>query len=184
MGHSPQTGRANLLGVFPQGTGGIDRLARATPCVLAFGHFFIADIDRDFTFDRIQRDDVAILHHRNRTTMRGLGADMAHAEPAGRTGKTAICDQRYLLAHALPRQRSRGCQHFTHTRAACGAFVANDQNLAFLVFTLLHRLERIFFAFEHAGRAAEYTLVLFHSGDFYNRAIGGQIALQANQHHQ
>ncbi len=109
-----------------------------------------------------------------------LRPDVTHAEPARRAREPAVGDQRDLLAHALAGQGRRGGQHLTHARASSGAFVADHDHLAFLVFTPFHSLERVLFTFEDPGRASEALLLGAHARDLHDCAFRGKVALEAN----
>jgi hypothetical protein len=51
----------------------------------------------------------------------------------------------------------RHVEHLAHARAALGAFVADDDHVVRLDLALLHRLERVLLALEHArGPAVKY----------------------------
>src|SRR3546814_6997572 len=80
---------------------------------------------------------------------------MADAEAARGAGEATVGDQRHLVAHALPVERGGGRQHLAHARAALGAFVADDQHLAFLERALLDRGEGVLLAVEDARGAFE-----------------------------
>ncbi len=103
---------------------------------------------------------------------------MPDAEPACRTRKTAIGDEGNLVPHALTIDRRRGGQHLTHTGAAFRAFVADHENLAFLVVTAFNRGKGIFFTIKAARCSGEDEV--FHPRHFHDRAFGGEVTAQAN----
>src|SRR5690606_5632624 len=104
--------------------------------------------------------------------------DVADAEAACGARETPVGDQGDLVAHALAVERRRGGEHLAHAGAAARAFVADDDDLAFLVLTLGHGLEGVFLALEPAGRALA-DLVL-HAGDLPDRALWCAIAFQTD----
>ena len=112
--------------------------------------------------------------------MRRLGADMAHAEPPRRATESPVGDQRHLLAHALAGQRGRRRQHLAHARPAGGAFVADDDHLALLVRARLDGGEGVFFAFKHAGGAAEHLFLGRHARHLHDGPVGADVAAQAH----
>ena len=176
MGYRTEPRRADEFREFPDGATGIDRFARTLPTGFAGLKFGVRQIDAQVALDRVNRNDIAVLQHRDRAAMGCLGAHMAHAEPTGRAAEPAIGDQRDLFAHALTGQGRSGRQHFAHSRAARRALIADHQHFAFFVCTLFHGLERVFFAFKHARRAAKDLLFCGHPGDFDDRTIGGKVA--------
>ena len=137
-----------------------------------------AHVEIDRAGRGVDGDDVAVAHQRDRPAFRRLGADMADAEAARRAREAPVGDQRDFLAHALAVERGGGRQHLAHARAALGAFVADDDDRAFLDLARLDGREAIFLAFEHLRRAAE--LQPLHAGDLDDRAVGRQRAAQAD----
>src|SRR4029078_8342415 len=123
-------------------------------------------------------DDVAITDERDRPPDRCLGPDVADAEAPRRAGKPAVGDQGHLAARALSVERGGGRQHLTHTRTALGAFVTNDEHVAFLVLARLDRGESILLAVEATRRPGEFQLL--HDSHFHDRPFGREIALQTN----
>src|SRR6185312_8700393 len=170
MRHRTVDGRADLLGVLPQVAGGCRVVAARLPCRLALGQFLIRQPDIERAGGGVDLDDVTVLEQADRTADGGLGADMADAEAARRAGEAAVGDQRHLLAHALAVERRRGRQHLAHARAAARSLVTDDENLAFLVGALLHRLEAGFLAVEAVRRTGE--LQRLHAGDLHDAAFG------------
>src|SRR5262249_40524742 len=132
MSYGPSHSRPNLLGIFPQGARRVIRLARH-PFGLAFGKLFVGQLYVKRPGDGIDLDDVPVLQEPDRAADGSLGADMADAETARRTGETAVRDQGDLAAHALPGQRRGGRKHLAHAGAAARALVADDDDLALFV---------------------------------------------------
>src|SRR3954447_21882726 len=151
VGNGPGHRRPNLLGIFPKRTRRVIRLARR-PFGFALRKLGVAQLYVKGAYVRIDLDDIAILRQRDRPTDRGFRPDMADAEAAGSAGEAAIGDQSDLAAHALSGQCRGGLQHLAHAGTAARTLVADDQDLAFLVGAVLHRLEGILLAIEAAGR--------------------------------
>src|SRR3954466_12260467 len=103
---------------------------------------------------------------------------MADAEAAGRAGEAAVGDQRDLAAHALTVEHPGGREHFSHARPAAWALIADDEDFALFVFLVLDRLEARLFAVEAARRAGE--LEFGQAGDLHDRALGREVALEAD----
>src|SRR5690606_36017562 len=179
MGHGTFAGRTDLLRIFPQRTGGIDRLARLPGGPALFEHRGI-HFEINVAVFRINRDDVTILDQGDRTTYRRFRPHMADAEPARRARETSIGDERHLVAHALPVKGRRGGEHFAHAGPALRAFISDDENLALLVIALLDRLEGFFLAVEAARRTTELQMVLLHARYLHNGAIRRKRALQTD----
>src|SRR5207237_2196917 len=108
-------------------------------------------------------DHVAVLDKPYRPADGRLRPDMANAEATCSTGKTSVRDQRHLAAHALTVERRRRRQHLAHARTAARPLVADDENLAFLVFAQRNRFEALLFRIEAARRAREFQFR--HAGD-------------------
>src|SRR6187551_2011556 len=126
MGHGAVDGGPDLLGVFPQISGGEIGLARL-PAVLPPRQLLIGERDVDRAVDGIDGDHVAVAQQRDRSAKRRLGADMADAKATRRAGEAPIGDERNLAAGALPGQRRRGREHLAHAGAAARALVADDE---------------------------------------------------------
>src|SRR6185295_10610997 len=168
-------GRPHLLGVFPQITGSEFALARL-PLALAFGEFVGGKLDVERALYRVNLDDVAIADQTDRTADRRLRPDMADAEPAGCARETTVGDQCDFFAGALAIKRGRRREHLAHAGAAARPLVADYQNVAVFVFTMLDRIEAGFLAVEAARRAAE--LQRLHAGDLHDRAFGREITFE------
>ena len=80
---------------------------------------------------------------------------MTDAEPAGRTTKATIGDQRNGLAHASTHDGTRDTEHLAHTRTTDRALVADHDHIAIVDFAVDHGVHRRLFATEDAGGAAE-----------------------------
>src|SRR5450432_4061801 len=136
MGYGPSHCRPNLLGVFPEHPGRVIRLPWH-PLGLAFGKLFVGQFYVKRSQDRIDLDDIAVREQSNRTADRGLRPDVADAEAARRAGEAAVGDQGDLAAHALPGQRRRCGKHLAHPRTAARPLVADHDDLALFVSSLL-----------------------------------------------
>src|SRR5258708_6644630 len=132
MGDRAIDGGPDLLGVFPKITGAILRRARL-PVLASFGQLRLGESDIDGAVNGVDRDDVAIVEQRDRSTDRSLRPDMADAKAARCAREAAIGDQRDLAAGALPGQRRRGREHLAHAGAAARPLVADDEHVAFPV---------------------------------------------------
>ena len=104
---------------------------------------------------------------------------MADHRAVGGTGEPAVGNQGYGIAQALADEGAGDGQHFPHTRAAFGAFVANDYDVAGADFAPLDGLEGRLFLLKDPRRAFVHPLLV--SGDFDNRAVRRQVAPQDGQ---
>src|SRR5690348_14970069 len=177
MGHSTVLGIAHGLGITPDRARLVIMLARLPGFAPRF-HFLVADINADHAFFRVDGDHVAILDQTNGPADCRFRPDMADAEAAGGAGEAAIGDERDLVAHALAIDRRGRRQHLAHAGAAAWALIADDQNLARLVFALAHGLERIFLAVEAMRRAGKFESL--HPGDLHDRTLRSKVTLKTD----
>src|SRR2546430_1611559 len=177
MGYGPIHRRPNLLGIFPQRTRrmvGLSGLPFGSP----FSEFGVGQLYVKSSDIGVDLDDVTILQQGDRAADRRFRPDMADTEAAGGAREPAVGDQGDLAAHPLPRQRRRGREHLPHAGAAARPLIADHDDLAFLVGLVLDGLEGVLFAIEAAGRSGEFQLR--HARDLHDRALGREIALQAD----
>src|SRR5690606_28200468 len=135
-------------------------------------------VDGQDAFDRVERDHVAILKEGDRTSYRSFRTDMADAEATSGARKTAVGDERNLVAHSLAIESCSGLKHLAHPRPASRAFIPDDEYIAFLVLLVCDRIKAIFLAVETTRRSAEFQVL--HAGDLHDRAIGREVAAQAD----
>src|SRR5262245_13035507 len=177
VGDGAAARRSDLLGVFPQITGGElfgARLPVARPLFeLAFGQL---DVER--ARDRVDLDDVAVTQQADGSTDRRFRPDMADAKTAGGARETSVGDQGDLVAHALTIERGRGREHLAHARPALGAFVTDHQHFAFPVRLVLDRFEASLLAIEAARRTGKTQAL--HAGNLNDRTFRCENAPQTN----
>src|SRR3954453_9363175 len=178
MGDGALLGVTDGLRVFPQRARLVVVPARG-PRSLAAGQFGVRQRHVDRALDRVNDDRVAVLEQTDGAADRGLGPDMADAEPVARAREPAVRDQRHLLAPALADQRAGRRQHLAHAGAALWPLVADDDDVALLVGAFADRLERVLLAVETARRPGE--LQPFHAGNLYDRPLRREVALE--HHH-
>src|SRR5579864_7850276 len=104
MGDGAVARRTDLLGIFPKVTGG-ESVAARLPRRTAALEFVGAQLHVQTAAARIEANDVAVTHERDRAADGGFRTDMADAKAAGRAGKPAVGDERDFAAHALAVQR-------------------------------------------------------------------------------
>src|SRR4029079_6111250 len=177
MGDGAMQRIADLLGVFPYVTG-LDVDLVGLPALPALFQFSRRELDVDGALVGVDLDDIAVADERDRAPDRRFRPDVADAEASRRPGEPAVGDQGHLTAGALAVERGGRRQHLTHARAAPGAFIANDEHVAFLVLARLDRGESILLAVEATRRSGECQLL--HAGHLHDRALRREIAFQAN----
>src|SRR5690554_441100 len=115
----------------------------------------IAQGDRKRSGLGVDADHVAILEKTDRSADRRLRADMPDAEAARGARKPAIGDEGDLVPHALAVKRGRRGQHFAHAGPTARPFIADDQNVAFLVVLVLDGVEDLFLTVKTARGPGE-----------------------------
>ena len=101
---------------------------------------------------------------------------MPNHGPVGGSGEPSISNQRYIVAQPLTYQCTGDRQHFTHSGATLGTFVANHHDIAGLYLLLLDRLESGLFLVKHTGRPLVDLLLMTSNFDY--RAIWGQVTVK------
>ena len=134
------------------------------PGCAAFFEFFGRDVHVDLAFLAVDGDLVAGLDEGDGSAFDGFGNDVADEEAVRSTRKAPIGNQRDILHQSRAGQCGRGGEHFRHAGSAFGAFVADDDDIAFFDFALFEGGEHVFLAVEYIGRAFEY--LAFFARDF------------------
>src|SRR5215469_10455758 len=140
-----------------------------------------AQLDIERALGGVDLDDVAILQQADWPADRRLRTDMADAEAARAAGETAVGDQRHVLAGTLAVKRRRRRQHLAHARTAARTFVTDYQHITLLVFLRLDEGETILLAVEAARWATELELETLHAGDFADRTLRREVALEHDE---
>ena len=99
---------------------------------------------------------------------------MADARPAGTSGKTSICDQRYLETEAG--NRSCNGKHLPHPRPTLRAFIAYHKDISILDLTVHDGRHGVLFLLEDTGRALKDKHIIAHSCLLDDAAVGGKVA--------
>ena len=114
------------------------------------------------------------LHQGDGAAVLGFGRDVADDEAVRAAGEAAVGDEGDVVAQAGADDGAGGREHLGHAGAALGAFVADDDDVAFLDLLLLQAVEHVFFAVVAAGGAGEFEA--FFAGDFGDGAVGAEVA--------
>ena len=104
---------------------------------------------------------------------------MADHRPVGCAGESAVGNQGHRVAQTLTDKRPGYGQHFPHTGAALGAFIADDNDVALVYLAPLNGLEGGFFLLKNPGRALVNLFLV--AGHLDDGAVGGQVAPQDGQ---
>ena len=103
----------------------------------------------------VEPDPVAVPDERDRAAVDGLRRHVADAQPGGAAGEAAVGEQQHVLAQAGALDGAGDGEHLAHARAALGALVADDDDVAGDDRAVLQRVHRGALAVEHAGGALE-----------------------------
>ena len=94
---------------------------------------------------------------------------MADAGAACCAAETAVRQEGHLEPHAG--DNGGGIEHFSHARAAFGAFVADDNDVAILHFFGDNGVDSVFFGVKAFGWASEVQHIRRHGAFFDYRSI-------------
>ena len=103
---------------------------------------------------------------------------MADGEAGGAAGEAAIGEQRAGFAQSHRFQVAGRVEHFLHSGAAPGPFVADDDNVARFHFALQDAFHGGVLAFVNDGFASEFEDAFVHPGGFDDAAVFGDIAVE------
>ena len=120
-----------MVGVLGEDAAGLDGLAELEG-LFALGKFAGGDVEVELAGDGVDDDAVTVPDQRERSADVGLGRDVADHESARAAGKTAVGDERDVVAEPAAHDGRGGREHFAHAGAALGSFVADHDHVAFL----------------------------------------------------
>ena len=123
-------------------------------------------------------DGVAVAHESDRTARCRFRRGVADGEAGGAAGEAAIGEQRAGFAQPHGFQVAGRVKHFLHPRAASGAFVADDDDVARLHFALQDAFDGGVLAFVNDGGAGEAVDAFVHAGGFDDAAVFGDVAVE------
>ena len=103
---------------------------------------------------------------------------MADGEAGGAAGEAPVGEQGAGFAQAFGFQVAGGIEHFLHTGAALGPFVADDYDITGHDLLVQNGGHGIVLAFKYAGAAAELKNAVVYAGGFHHAAALGDIAKQ------
>src|SRR5690606_38858005 len=117
-------------------------------------------------------------HQTDRATGRSLWRSVTDRQAGSTAGETPVGEQRTGFAQALGFQVGRRVEHFLHARAAFRAFVANDDDVAFLHFVGEDAAHGAVLAFEDLRVAFEDVDRLVDTGGFHHATVHRDVAVQ------
>jgi hypothetical protein len=115
----------------------------------------VVDEQVEATVRDVESDAVAVTHERDRALVDGLGGDVADAEAGGAAGEATVGEERDVGAATGTLDRAGDGEHLAHARAALGALVADDDDVAGWIWCRPRRPPWPPLAVEDAGGALE-----------------------------
>ena len=103
---------------------------------------------------------------------------MTDGDTGGTARETAIGDQCALLTQAQSLEVRGRVEHFLHARSALGAFVGDDDDVAFLNLLAQNRFNSLFLRLDNESTADEVEERLIDTRALNNRAILGDVAVK------
>ncbi len=142
-------------------------------------NFGVSQFDVELTVRNVEDDDVAIGDGGDGASACGFRRNMADHQTVRGAGESSVRKQSDGIAEPCADQRGSNGEHFTHARAAFGAFVADDDDIAGFDLVLLDGGESKFFVIENARGAAKTFVVA--AGHFNDATFGSEIAFQNDE---
>src|SRR5690625_1313547 len=164
-------GRLHELGGLAQHTLGELRSQRAPALLAGLPHGGCDQEDERLVGD-VEADPVAIADEGDGAAVDRLGCHVADTQSGGPAGEPAVGEEQDVLAEARALDCAGDREHLAHPRAALGALVADDDDVAGLDGAVLQGVHRGPLALEDAGGALEDVLV--EAGRLHDGALGGQ----------
>jgi hypothetical protein len=122
----------------------------------------------------VDGDAVAVADQTDRPADGRFRRDVAGDEAVAGAREAAVGDQGDVV-DAAALQGGGDLQHLAHAGTALGAFVADDDDIAFADRAVLDGVEGVFLAVEDAGRALEPVGLV--AGQLDDRAVRGDVAV-------
>ena len=166
------------MGVFGQDALRVVGLGMA-PGLRAPLEFGLGDAQLELAAFGVDGDFVAVVNHGQWAAVIGLGGDMANHEAVCATGETAIGDERHVVAEAGAHDGGSRAEHLSHTGTAARAFVADDDDVAFLDVTGEDGPHGFFLGVKWARSASEDQSLL--ASDFGHGALGSEVAVKDHE---
>ena len=178
VGDGAKVSRADGLGVFGEDAAGVFGLRRF-PLGEAGLDFGFGDFEVEGSVLGVDGNGVSVLDNGKGAAFVRFGGDVADNEAVAAAGESAVGDEGDVVAESFAHDGGGGRQHFSHAGASFGAFVADDEDVAFLDFVVEDGLEGGFFGVEGFGSAAE--MEAFFAADFGDGAGFGEIAVEDDE---
>ncbi len=164
-----------ILGEHAARVAGLDRL----PSLQASLQFLGRDVDVQLAVFSVDGDLVAVLDDAKRSAGVGFGSDMADDESVRAAGESSVGDQGHVVAESTSHDCGCRPEHFTHSGAAFGAFIPNDDHIALLDSACENRLHGQFLGIVDLCLSSEAQSLL--ARDFGDGTGRGQIAVKNDE---
>ena len=132
----------------------------------------------DASIGDVDSNRVSIFDESDRATFRGFRRNVADREPRGSTAESPIGDQRADGAELLRLDVGGRVEHFLHARPALGAFVADQDDVAWFDLTAEYRVAGALLGVENARGSLEFPDRFIDTGGFYDTTVFGEIAIE------
>ena len=123
----------------------------------------VGNVDVYLAVRDVDGDDIAFLHQTDLAAGSSLRRNVADGCAAGRTGETAVGDERNRGIQLHAGQRRGRVEHLAHARTALRAFVTDDQSHARLQRVVEDDLDGLLLGFDDQRRSAERPDLLRHA---------------------
>src|SRR5690625_3918420 len=178
VGDRATRGTADLLRVLLQYARAVARL-RFGPAGTPLGQHLVTAFELQPVLRSVDRYQVAFFDESDGTSGRCLRSDVADHQAVTAAGETAISDESDRFPQALADECTGRSQHLPHARPADRAFVTDHYYITRLDLLSQDRLQRLFLAFEHAGRSGDAGRA--DTARLGDRSFGSQVAAQDRQ---
>ena len=126
----------------------------------------------------VDGDDVAFLHQGNGAAHCCLRGNMADGSTTGGTGEPAVGNEGHGASLSTALNGRGGIEHLPHARAALGALVADDDDVAVVDLAAVDGLHGVLLAVKDTGGAFVYQHLRHYGRPLDHAGIRGQVALQ------
>ena len=178
IGHGTETGGADLLGVFGEHPTGISGFV-GFPFGETSGDVGGRDVEVEGALGGVDDNDIAIFDYGERATEGGFRGDVTDDEAVGAAAEASIGDEGDVFSEAFAHDCAGRGEHFAHSGTTDGAFVADDDDMAFFDPAIEDGGEGGLFVFEDDGFARKGEA--FFATDFGDRSTGGEVSVEDHE---
>src|SRR6266702_1628737 len=176
--HRTQRSGCYGAGVFGQHTASVSGPGRF-PGFLALFEFCQRNVEVELSLLGINSDWIAIFHQGQRAAHVGLRRNVAYNKTMAAAGKSAISDQRHILAESLAHDRRRRRKHFSHPWSAFRAFETDNDDVTLDDAIIENFFQSSFLRIKHPCATSETET--FFSCDFSDGALRRKVAIEDYQ---